>query len=314
MTEFLASALHAVGSLKGPCLITLTGAAITVKKLDGTEVATWPYNCIRQFGAEEELRQFTFISGRRGPFGVSEYAFELSEQTLKRLQDALTQFTGAKFGTGFSGNRRPPPNYSSVADTVAIQHGTTKRSESAFSGDSVFVSPPQQQRSSSDKPPPKLPPRHAVSMSSVKWSPHKQPMQLSSSMSEARLSPSLPPSSVKGLHANQSYEATGKQQLQSLAQLQQHRTASISQAPKSSKTNSSSLELGSRSNSCGLLSDPISSSTANYPHRSVSTTHPVPLMRSSHNESRYAGTVLNQKAHLVHIYIGSKKCHSAIAV
>lgn len=259
-----------------------------MKKLDGTEVATWPYNCIRQFGAEEELRQFTFISGRRGPFGVSEYAFELSEQTLMKLQDALTQFTGAKFGTGFTGNPRPPPNYSSIADAVALQRSTTKRSESTSSGDSVFMSPPQHQRSPSDKPPPKLPPRHAASMSSVKGTPHKKSPQLSSSISEARLSHSpvdVPPSFSKGLHANQSYEATGKQQLQSLAQLQRHKTAStcMPQAPNESKGDGRSLDPSSRSRSCGLLSDPISSSSMANFHGSVSTTHHVPLTGSNDN-------------------------------
>ena len=45
---------------------------------------------------KKKLRQFTFTSGRRGPFGVSDYAFELSEEMLSSLQQTLSQFIGVK--------------------------------------------------------------------------------------------------------------------------------------------------------------------------------------------------------------------------
>ena len=88
-----------VGNHSGSCLLHLTGAAITIKYMHGEEIASWPYNVIRQFRTDEDTRQFSFFSGRRGPFGVAEYKFDMTESMLQDLQDALTQFTGAQFGT-----------------------------------------------------------------------------------------------------------------------------------------------------------------------------------------------------------------------
>ena len=102
-TEFQASAQTMVGNYSGSCLLHLTGAAITIKfKHAKDAAASWPYNCIRQFRADEETRQFSFFSGRRGPYGVAEYKFDMTEQQLLALQEALTQFTGAQFGGGLT--------------------------------------------------------------------------------------------------------------------------------------------------------------------------------------------------------------------
>lgn len=95
-----------VGNHAGSCLLHLTGAAITVKYMTGEEIASWPYNCIRQFRADEDTGQFSFYSGRRGPYGVAEYKFDMSEPILMELQDALTQFTGAQFGSRVGGGDR----------------------------------------------------------------------------------------------------------------------------------------------------------------------------------------------------------------
>ena len=59
----------------------------------------WPYNCIRQFRAEDETGKFSFVSGRRGPYGVAEYNFCMPDDSLRMLQNALTNFTGAQFST-----------------------------------------------------------------------------------------------------------------------------------------------------------------------------------------------------------------------
>lgn len=59
----------------------------------------WPYNCIRQFRAEDETGKFSFVSGRRGPYGVAEYNFSLPNNSLGTLQNALTNFTGAQFSS-----------------------------------------------------------------------------------------------------------------------------------------------------------------------------------------------------------------------
>ena len=104
-SEFPASAKTMVGNNSGSCLLHLTGAAITVKFTHANESASWPYNCIRQFRADEDTQQFSFFSGRRGPYGVAEYKFDMTEQMLLALQDALTQFTGAQFSGSVIGSQ-----------------------------------------------------------------------------------------------------------------------------------------------------------------------------------------------------------------
>ncbi len=114
-TEFPATALSYMETFHGHCIIQLTGAAISVKRPNGNMVASWPYNCIRQFRAEDETGTFSFLSGRRGPFGVAEYIFELQEPILTSMQDALTQFTGAQFmGTQSTSEKRRSTGSSSV--------------------------------------------------------------------------------------------------------------------------------------------------------------------------------------------------------
>ncbi len=52
------------------------------------------------------------LSGRRGPYGVAEYNFMLNKGMLNELQEALTQFTGAKFSgvaPGSGSGENPPP-------------------------------------------------------------------------------------------------------------------------------------------------------------------------------------------------------------
>ena len=107
-----------VGNNSGACLLHLTGAAITVKFTQTNDMASWPYNCIRQFRADEDTKQFSFFSGRRGPYGVAEYKFDMTEKMLLALQDALTQFTGAQFG------QNPSPGTSSGNGTVGMTGGT----------------------------------------------------------------------------------------------------------------------------------------------------------------------------------------------
>lgn len=112
-----------MGNYSGPCILLLTGAAVTVKNTRGVDIATWPYNCIRQFRAEDETGKFSFVSGRRGPYGVAEYVFELRNHVLSELQDALSQFTGAQF------NIRPPSNssgnWSTRTDSLSSEVSTS---------------------------------------------------------------------------------------------------------------------------------------------------------------------------------------------
>lgn len=55
---------------------------------------------------------FAFTSGRRGPYGVSEYLFQMSPRALPKLKQTISDYTGAKFqcfdDTPVSSDETPP--------------------------------------------------------------------------------------------------------------------------------------------------------------------------------------------------------------
>ena len=79
----------------GPCRLHITSTAIIVSHSNGDELATWLFNCIRQFNAID--CHFSFTSGRRGPFGVDEYCFELPQKKVVEIQKKISGHTGAIF-------------------------------------------------------------------------------------------------------------------------------------------------------------------------------------------------------------------------
>ena len=79
----------------GPCRLHITTTAIIVSRSNGDELATWLFNCIRQFNAVDCY--FSFTSGRRGPFGVGEYCFELPQKKVVEIQKKISSHTGAIF-------------------------------------------------------------------------------------------------------------------------------------------------------------------------------------------------------------------------
>ena len=176
-TEFHANAVSRVGNFSGPCIIFLNGEAITVKQENGVEIAKWPYNCIRQFKAEDETGKFSFVSGRRGPYGVAEYNFGLDD--VSQLQHALSQFTGAQFNQTPSSQPPLPP-------LPPIPHGGRLPSVSSIgrysigsrtdSIENVFTSPGHTRVHAPPPPGPKLPPRdylhNSISGSSLSDSLH----------------------------------------------------------------------------------------------------------------------------------------------
>ncbi len=174
--EFHAIATTYVGNFAGNCTIQLNGQAIVVL-CKGVEINKWPYNCIRQFRAEDETGKFSFVSGRRGPYGVAEYNFKLHNDQLVDLQGALTEFTGAQFSAvapGSGTDQQPlqpqqplppyPPTLPRPSSSSSISTYTTSLPRHMTTGsrdstppdfvDSVFNSP-------SRTPPqvPRLPPR-----------------------------------------------------------------------------------------------------------------------------------------------------------
>ena len=97
-------ATQSVDGYTGQCRLQITKTAIIVSLSNGEELATWLYNCIRQFNAVDCC--FSFTSGRRGPFGVGEYCFELPQKKVAEIQKKISGYTGAIFANNhnYSGN------------------------------------------------------------------------------------------------------------------------------------------------------------------------------------------------------------------
>ena len=114
-------ALTPVRDYKGPCTLVLSKRSIGVST-DNENLGTWPFECIRRFHSQD-LNYFSFTSGRRGPYGVCDYTFKIKDEDLKKLQDILSQCTGAKFDSprGF----RSGSGSSSLIDSTP-RHTTLK--------------------------------------------------------------------------------------------------------------------------------------------------------------------------------------------
>lgn len=213
-TEFRAIATTYVGNFTGQCMIQLNGQAIVILN-NGVEINKWPYNCIRQFRAEDETGKFSFVSGRRGPYGVAEYNFKMNNDSLIDLQGALTEFTGAQFSAVAPGSgtdqqplqpQQPLPPYpltmprpsvtstsSSSSYMTSLPRRTTVggRVDSTSSDSSVFNSPAHHLQHTTT-PGPKLPPRDYMLMnappgSSPSSGGENTPPKLSSSADETML-------------------------------------------------------------------------------------------------------------------------------
>ena len=94
---FYVKALTPVGNYTdGACTIQLKDHALVISQMSGAEINKWPYNSIRHFVIYAETGKFGFQSGRRGPYGVAEYTFDITEKRLADLLSALDGFTGTQ--------------------------------------------------------------------------------------------------------------------------------------------------------------------------------------------------------------------------
>lgn len=82
-----------INGYTGPCKLCLSKRYLSIKTDSLNELGTWPYESIRRFFTQD-LNYFSFTSGRRGPFGVADYKFNVNELDLILLQKTLTQNTG----------------------------------------------------------------------------------------------------------------------------------------------------------------------------------------------------------------------------
>ena len=67
---------------------------------NGKAIGTWPFDTIRDFSCQDG--NFSFTSGRRGPFGVQTHLYQLTPAVLMKLTTAVTAITGAQFRSRFS--------------------------------------------------------------------------------------------------------------------------------------------------------------------------------------------------------------------
>ena len=88
-----------VNDFKGPCLIQVKGDCIIIKQLNRSLIGNWPYGVIRKFRFDDDKKQFSFESGRRGPFGVAEYLFKLNSRTYFYLRETVNRIAEGRSGT-----------------------------------------------------------------------------------------------------------------------------------------------------------------------------------------------------------------------
>ena len=91
---------------------------------NGRALGSWPYNVIRDFSCRDG--NFSFTSGRRGPFGVGTYQFQLTPSVLTKLTSAVTMLTGAQFGRTIS-----PEQSSKRRESSSPDHSTSPDRHSA---------------------------------------------------------------------------------------------------------------------------------------------------------------------------------------
>jgi len=85
----VAYALKYINDFKGPCILQVRQKAIVVKNSNGGVIGSWPYNVIREFKFEDLDKNFMFTSGRRGPFGVATYLFDLHDRIYYSIRETV---------------------------------------------------------------------------------------------------------------------------------------------------------------------------------------------------------------------------------
>lgn len=131
LLDYSAVATQPITGFVGPCRLQITKTAIIVLKSDGEEIATWLFNCIRQFNAVDCC--FSFISGRRGPFGVGEYSFELPQKKVLEIQKKISGHTGAVFAHNYNYNTSALSTSANVRNPVTDDRSSQSESETSSS-------------------------------------------------------------------------------------------------------------------------------------------------------------------------------------
>eukprot|EP00731_Ephydatia_muelleri_P030135 Em0021g658a len=134
------TALCHIGDFQGgECLIYLSVTSIAVCARNGRALGSWPYNVIRDFSCRDG--NFSFTSGRRGPFGVGTYQFQLTPSVLTKLSSAITVLTGAQFGPKASSQQELKSSKAATTSFSLIQPWNSSEDQSCTPSISSKSSP-----------------------------------------------------------------------------------------------------------------------------------------------------------------------------
>ena len=114
----------------------------------------WTYCCIREFRFDDEKFQFSFKSGRRGPFGVADYLFKLHSRTYYNLRETVNRIADGRAGVSGAANSEvkgetPPPPVPRHAPGRVRKQGTHDIAHEIMYDDLPTVRSVGPQRSSS---------------------------------------------------------------------------------------------------------------------------------------------------------------------
>lgn len=114
-----------INDFHGPCTIRVMEDCISIKKSNGKEIGSWQYIFIREFRFDDEKSQFMFKSGRRGPFGVTDYLFKLHNRTYYDLRETVNRIAEGRSGSNPSkaeSYKPPVPPHASRSSTPTRNH------------------------------------------------------------------------------------------------------------------------------------------------------------------------------------------------
>lgn len=123
--DFSALAVKFINDFSGPCTLQVREDSIAVKRSNGKEIGRWPYAFIREFRFDDERIQFSFMSGRRGIFGVADYLFKLHNRTYFNLRETVNRIASGRSSSGKSkpSDSKPPvPPHSRKSSTHKMQN------------------------------------------------------------------------------------------------------------------------------------------------------------------------------------------------
>ena len=116
LAEYVAYALRYINDYKGPCILQVRPDALVVKKSNGVALGSWAYSVIREFKFDDMEKNFLFTSGRRGPFGVENYNFDLHDRIYYSIRETVNYI--ARGGTPDNS-----PHRSSVRNPSRLMEG-----------------------------------------------------------------------------------------------------------------------------------------------------------------------------------------------